>query len=721
MRGQMAPTKDELSDIVIPLDVPRSKLNIAKRGLQTFSQRQGNGAHVGYHRDEGNNKVTGISIKGTNLTKKSIAGVVNSLINGSGEINEDDVKQTPHESPDDCPIKDPTEGLDMAKAEDWQRLKAKVLESEGRYRNLQDRLTFAEGEVADSNAMLQELFEENARGVRVVTAVAAKLGIAKPAINVFTDDAKTDDYGSSLCDTVDALKERSQGGRPDLEAEFIDMHIGYLFGLSDNEIRKRDLVGILDKNGVERKRTGTGRSVIRTYGSLVEKLDGVLTDMGVKTKPERCAMEARIKSYFTAEKNEEWSRELWDDEKEVDVTAVALAYRAARNTVNNLIKKAGIEHKGKEGHKFIYRWGDIKELMEKVGKSQLRAPQPVGAAGVRPLTEDEVWEFAQEESDGRKRAEDELEAVKAKLAEFETQIKEGGGTPLYRTSEEHLIRAFIGIAQPSMEEAISNYSRIFPSRMPDTVRNALLPLGDFIYKEIGDAFDSIPRAFSEEGFNVDGAKEALKLFDVDFSETSYARENKDLYDISKENEPNWRFKASLSAEEETEKEVIEGYERAERDHDGKRRAAKVLLDRIAELEENHRQCTEETEEFRSKNLPLNALITTYAYTFTEPEGSDEKYVLRFVLPTTEENLKEDLSLTFTFNLSGAFKGRNADVRAGEILGCKYIDLVYNEDVRDRAQSIVDETGEVLGHSDLANAGAKINIKYIGEVPKHDRG
>ena len=225
-----------------------------------------------------------------------------------------------------------------------------------------------------------------------------------------------------------------------------------------------------------------------------------------------------------------------------------------------------------------------------------------------------------------------------------------------------------------------------------------------------------------DGLDVAKLVERLKGYDVDFDETEYARENKELYDDAKASDYLWRFKlpGTLTAEEQTDSETIENYEGAKTNHERNKRAAQGLLAMVTELEENHGRCMERTEGFRKESLPLKALLTAYAYTFVENPGEEQKHVLRFLLPVTDQNIKEELALSFTYYLSNSLQGRDAQVRAGEILGCKYVDLVYSEDIADRAQTLILNTNDAVEKSVLAKAGAEINIQYIGGVPQHGR-
>ncbi len=711
-------------------DVGRSRMKSIRKHLKNLSDEGGNGVpiHDITQGKNGNERITGFSIHGTNLRKGDVESVVAGILNSKGKYS---VRGGEQEAPQVVEPEDTTE-------KDWDAFKQKLAETKGEVNSLRNELEGSREELHAANVDLTEAKDEIAitsdlyneeidkcKGLREsLTDIGELLGVAAPEERIFNVPEKTEEYTGLIRQAIEDKRESTRAVEPDPATEFLDVHIAYIIGMSDTAYNKKAISDALTKHGVEKGRTLAGGGKVRIFSTLTDKIDDVLGEIGLKTKTELDYARHKIMSYFRGEKDEEWSPEFWGDDKKVDCHHLALSYSMTSGAVTCIIKKiegAKPIESGRYGRQ-IYRWGDIKEFFEnKIRK--IKSPQSVKCAPKKKKkTDEDVLDWLEDLESRLSEKDEELQKEKSKNMQLETQLAEKGAQPEYSRPEEHIAKAMQGFGQVELEKTIEAYKTIFPEGISSKLQAALLTTGEYILREIGDTLRNIEGITANGEQDVEGILNTLEEFDKDFKTSEYAQKNRELYENAKGLEENWIFRPDnqLSREEREAKEIIDNYEDVEKDHRKKQHAARKLISKVNELASEHQKCVENTAEFREKNLPFKAELLSYAYSFAENQGDETKYVLRFVLPAINKSISEDIAADFAGQIASSFEGRQGETRGAEILGLKCIDLVYNEDISGKVEELVGCAMKAVEKSYLGRIGAKINVRYVGGVPEHDR-
>jgi len=285
------------------------------------------------------------------------------------------------------------------------------------------------------------------------------------------------------------------------------------------------------------------------------------------------------------------------------------------------------------------------------------------------------------------------------------------------SNEEELVEAFRNLYGKDLDKAIELYNEKFSEGIPEKLDIALTKVEDYVFEKLKKDLADIG-ILREENIDLEKLLKMLSAYNMEFNETEYAKENEKLYNLAKLSEASINIKKEkdLTEMEREAKEIIADYQRVRHDYHMKKQAAESLETEVKKLVLEHTDALVSTEEFRKNNLPLNALFGCYAYSFED----NNKYILRFLIPTNEKNYTEQAALDFSLALASSFKGRKAEIKTGIIRNCHHIDLVYNSEIGDRVERIVEVTRMEVEKSDLAKIGAKMEIRYIGEISENAR-
>lgn len=573
-------------------------------------------------------------------------------------------------------------------------VKDELIAVENERRRLEGEHDLATDEVGKLQDKLQEAAEEMRQAASIYQAQIATL-------------------------TTTIIKQTNRNLVPDSEAEFLDAYIGYLLGIDDEE----KLTASLEQLSSVRKLPGRGNIHVRNYASLAERLDQVLEELTPQYDEGECSKfknvdrekikakgRAIIEAYFSGAVDEEWSPELWGDDKQVSVQQMALAYRkTTRNIIRAINKDAGkAEHHSitvsKEMIRF-YRWGDVKRALQEESKYDLRSPE-------------------------RKSLDEEVKKASAQLEEIQSQLD----ALTNRTTAEQLIDVFREIYTSQFDEAVQAYNQAFPEGTPENIGPALQSLENYVFEQVElrqtdkerntgqGIFAEVDDRLGEEEVTIEYIKEILQSKQIEFSETEYAATHLEKYELASAGMERFMHKRSrdLTATEEKAKAVIDEWEQQRVEHYRIKQEATKLLNQVQELKGEWEQSHTNTTAIR-ESLPIEATFGCYAFSFHE----GGQYKIRFLIPSTEETLAEEATIEFIRALSSSFRSRVRDSRvttnAGEIRGCHFIDLVYSSDVSERVPKIIEKTNKDLQGSDLRKMGAELELHYFGQIGgEHDR-
>lgn len=287
------------------------------------------------------------------------------------------------------------------------------------------------------------------------------------------------------------------------------------------------------------------------------------------------------------------------------------------------------------------------------------------------------------------------------------------------SAEEVLVEAFKRIYGNELDRAIGLYNEKFEAGIPDDLRIAVMTPQELIFERYGKELADISINVVGDSITPDSLIERLNSCLVEFDETEYAIENSELYRMAKLAEKTYRVKREkdLNEDERRAKEIVDNFEAARAEHYRVREQAERLAPQIRDAIEEHDRCVAATEEFRKDRLPLRATFGCFVYSLGTTE---ETNVLRFLVPTNENNYAQPAAVEFVMAVASSLKGRQAEVKTGLLRGCHYIDLVYRTDISDRVERVVNSTMESVEKSTLAKLGANINIRYVGGINNGSR-
>ena len=302
------------------------------------------------------------------------------------------------------------------------------------------------------------------------------------------------------------------------------------------------------------------------------------------------------------------------------------------------------------------------------------------------------------------------EELKREKQELENLVKEGSLGIL--TAEEILVEAFKRVYSPELNRSIEEYNILFPEGIPENLITAQTDLRELVNDRLGKRLIEVDQKLNDKGLTIEQLSEQLRSYTNEFEETEYAQEHQPTYKIALLAEKTFQHKReeTLNTDERFVKELIMHYNDAKKEHYRIKEEAQKLLSEIDEIRLMHEKTLVETLELR-KRIPLNVTFGCFSYHVQEDEG----YRLRFLIPTNNQNFRENAALDFSLALASTLRGRSGRITTGQLRDCHYIDLTYNQTTPERLTNLIDTTRKELKVSDLVKVGAKIEIKYFGEL------
>ena len=488
---------------------------------------------------------------------------------------------------------------------------------------------------------------------------------------------------------------------PDPQAECLDSHLGYLLGVS-----KEAISDALSDVPVVKKLPGQGDHSVRSFKDVEGRLPSLISHFGLGSQRKEAGeyereiqrISQRARSYFAGALDEEWSPELWTDDTYVHTGQVSLAFRRTESAITYALSASKVDHHdvavGKAAKFRFFRWGDIRKTMESLPDTySLRRPQR-GCIDHSMVLE--------------------LEKRSAEAEELRQRLQAVDG----RSLTDRLIDVFRDIYAPQLQAAVSEYNRIFPDGVSESVSSALMNELGYIFAHVEGGqrtFAAIDQELGRPEVTLEEIEARLQATQIEFSQTAYAQAHLNNYELASVGKSVFMSKTSLTPLEARAKAIVEEWEDQRQDHYTRKKDAAALSKSINDLREQWQQVQGVTADVR-RNLPLKATFASYALSIQRDDGKDDEYRLRFLIPSTEQTIHESATLTFVSDLMASLRPRvqsgHSRVEGGQIRGCHHIDLVYPYDVSDRVGKIIDRTRKDLQKGELARLGATIELQYL---------
>ncbi len=285
--------------------------------------------------------------------------------------------------------------------------------------------------------------------------------------------------------------------------------------------------------------------------------------------------------------------------------------------------------------------------------------------------------------------------------------------------EDILFKAFKANLGPSLNQAIQRYNAAFEEGIPDELDLALRPFEEYVQEELGERLHAYDASLKMRPGSIDPLRRKLRDEAIPFEETAYWREHNKQYKLAKlvADGSASKKEAELMPEEQDARQIVGEFNAIKDAHESKRSIAADLLNQLDCLSGKYQEAIDRTKEFREQKLPLKVTFGSWAYHSKEGDTT----ILRFLVPTTEQNYTEPASVEFIFALGQAI-GRSAyctgvSARKYERNGCQAIDLIYPGEIGTRVRDIITDVTTQFDQTPFGRLGAKISIQNWGEMKK----